>query len=101
MVGEEAVEELPGGGAFRGNKVTPWLRALHWSWRRHGSCQAKSIAWITKTKRTSTGLESMLSGKDEELGLSHFKRDTKCSETKDTYNNGTSDAPSPFKLDLV
>ena len=43
----------------------------------------------------------MLSGKDEELGLSHFKRDTKCSEIRDTYNNGTSDAPSPFKLDLV
>ena len=43
----------------------------------------------------------MLSGKVEELGLGHFKYLTKCSETKETYNYGTSDAPSPFKLDLV
>jgi hypothetical protein len=101
VVGEEAVEELPGGRAFRGHKVTPWLRAPHLSWRRHGSCQAMSFAWITKTKRTSTGLESMLSGKVEELGLGHFKYLTKCSEIKSTCYYGTIDAPSPFKQDLV
>ena len=56
VVGEEAVKELPGWGAFRGHKVTPWLRALHWSWRRHDSCQAMFFAWFTTTKRTSTGL---------------------------------------------
>jgi hypothetical protein len=86
VICEEAIEEIPGWCTFRGHEVAPWLRTLHWGWRRHGSCQAMSFAGITSTKRTSTGLESMLSGKDEELGLSHFKYDTKCSEIKNTYN---------------
>ena len=47
----------------------------------------------------STSLESTFSAKKEELGLGHFKYDTKCSEIR-IYNNSTSDAPSPSSLDL-
>ena len=54
-----------------------------------------------KPREHQQDLASMLSGKVEELGLGHFKYLTKCSEMKQTYNYGTSDAPSPFKLDLV
>ena len=51
-----------------------------------------------KPREHQQDLASMLSGKVEELGLGHFKYLTKCSET---YNYGTSDGPSPFKLNLV
>ena len=47
----------------------------------------------------STSLESTFSAKKGELGLGHFKYDTKCSEIR-IYNNSTSDAPSPSSLDL-